>query len=49
VNWLCGESLLVNLPTAGYAGLELACEKWSDIESGCASLRYSLFPKEIPD
>jgi phosphohistidine phosphatase len=49
VNWLCGEAIMYNLPTAGYAGLELDCESWSDICSGCASLQYRLFPREIPD
>lgn len=49
VNWLCGESVLLNLPTAGYVGLELACDDWSAIEPGCAHVLYSLFPKEISD
>ena len=49
VNWLCGEAVLMNLPTAGYVGLDLACEDWSGIEPGCACLRYSLFPKELGD
>ncbi len=49
VNWLCGEPLLVNLPTAGYVGLELGCNRWSGIEPGCARLQHSLFPKELDD
>lgn len=46
-NWLCGESWLSNLPTAGYVGLKLSCSRWSDIAPGCALLRDSLFPREL--
>jgi phosphohistidine phosphatase len=48
-NWLCGETVLMNLPTAGYVGMELACEHWSELRSGCAHVRHTLFPREIPD
>ncbi|MEH6587259.1 MAG: histidine phosphatase family protein [Halioglobus sp.] len=39
---------LENLPTAGYVRLLLEVQNWSAIESGCASLEQSLFPKELP-
>ena len=48
-NWLCGETVLMNLPTAGYVGMELACERWSELQPGCARVRHTLFPREIPD
>lgn len=48
-NWLCGETVLMNLPTAGYVGMELACERWSGLQAGCARVRHTLFPREIPD
>ena len=49
VNWLCGEPVLDNLPTAGYAGLELRCEHWAELAPGCAAHHECLFPKELGD
>jgi phosphohistidine phosphatase len=49
VNWLCGAQVLVNLPTAAYVGLELGCDSWSGITPGCASLRHSVFPRDLDD
>ena len=49
VNWLCGVSLLANLPTAGYVGLELRCDSWSEITRGCGGLQHKLFPRHLQD
>lgn len=49
VNTLCGERCLDNLPTAGYAELSLGIDRWRDLDDGCGSLAYSLFPRQLPD
>ncbi len=47
VNWLCGEHVLDNLPTAGFARLELDIDAWSGLGAGCGSLVDRLFPREL--
>ncbi len=47
VNWVCGESSLDNLPTAGFAQLALDIDAWSDLQPGCGRLVDRLFPKEL--
>ncbi|MEP5764020.1 MAG: histidine phosphatase family protein [Halieaceae bacterium] len=49
VNWVCGETVLPNLPTAGFAQLQLNIERWPDLAPGCGRLQQRLFPKELPD
>jgi phosphohistidine phosphatase len=49
VNILGGSRRIDNLPTAGYAGLSLEIERWAQIDSGCARLDCTLFPKQLPD
>lgn len=47
VNWLCGERVLDNLPTAGFARLDLDIGSWADLAEGCGRLAERLFPKEL--
>lgn len=47
VNWVCGEAVLANLPTAGFTHLSLACDRWEELDRGCGRLYSRLFPKEI--
>lgn len=48
VNELAGRWCLDNLPTAGYARLSLAIDRWSQLHSSCGELEMALFPKELP-
>jgi phosphohistidine phosphatase len=48
VNTLTGTQILANLPTAGYACLELAIDSWSDLGQQPARLVRTLFPKSLP-
>ena len=47
VNWLCDDMVLENLPTAGFARLELAISSWSELSRGCGRLLDTLFPREL--
>ncbi len=47
VNWACGESVLDNLPTAGFAHLALDIDTWADLQAGCGRLVERVFPKEL--
>jgi len=47
VNWICGDEVLANLPTAGFAQLALTVDSWSALEPGCGHLVRKLFPKEL--
>ena len=47
INWLCGASVLDNLPTAGFARMELDIEHWSELVEGCGTLVDTLFPREL--
>tara|TARA_R110000823_G_scaffold198080_1_gene329097 strand:+ start:4629 stop:5132 length:504 start_codon:yes stop_codon:yes gene_type:complete len=47
VNRLVGRPVLDNLPTAGYVQLALAVEHWAGLESGCAKVADSLFPRQL--
>ena len=49
VNALTGCHSLDNLPTAGYAELSMCIARWADLEPGCASLDFTLFPKQLSD
>lgn len=49
VNWICGETVLANLPTAGFAHLTLAIAHWAELEEGCGRLHTRLFPKQLGD
>lgn len=49
INWSCGEPVLANLPTAGYAELELEISEWAGLTEGCGRLVNSLFPKQLVD
>jgi phosphohistidine phosphatase len=46
-NWICGEHVLDNLPTAGFVRLSLDLDRWSALCKGCGSLQDSLFPREL--
>ncbi len=48
-NWLTGEPVFGNVPTAGYVGLELDCDTWSELWPGCGRVVRSLFPRELAD
>ena len=48
INTLDGSAALDNLPTAGYARLALAIERWSQLAAGCGRLERLLFPRELP-
>lgn len=47
VNWVCGEEVLDNLPTAGFAHLELDTDSWANLQVGCGRLVDRLFPREL--
>ncbi len=47
VNWVCGETVLANLPTAGFVRLTLAINGWSGLEQGCGRLHTRIFPREM--
>lgn len=47
INWLCGEHVLDNLPTAGFARLSLDADSWSSLRRGCGSLEDTLFPRQL--
>lgn len=49
VNELAGRWVLDNLPTAGYARLELDIQHWHALDTGSGSLACTLFPKQLPD
>ena len=49
VNWICGETILANLPTAGFAHLTLAIDSWRELDSGCGRLHQRLFPRELDE
>ena len=49
VNWICGEVVVANLPTAGYAEMELALDAWSALDRGCGRLHNCVKPRELPD
>jgi phosphohistidine phosphatase len=49
VNWVCGEEVIANLPTAGFASLSLAVDSWSALERGCGQLVLKLVPRELDD
>ena len=49
VNSLTGRYCLDNLPTAGYAEVSLQIDHWRDLASGCGSLAFTLFPKQLPE
>jgi phosphohistidine phosphatase len=46
-NWVCGEMVLANLPTAGFVDLALAIDDWSGFEAGCGRLRQRILPREL--
>jgi len=48
VNRLVGHHCLDNLPTCGYAQLELPIARWRDLPLCEAVLKDSLYPKELP-
>ena len=47
INWLTGCASVDNLPTAGYARLLLAVDRWLDLSAGCATLEFTVFPKDL--
>jgi phosphohistidine phosphatase len=49
INWLCGDTVVPNLPTAGFARLRLDVDSWSELAEGRGVLESSLFPKDLPD
>ena len=49
VNWICGDLVLSNLPTAGFAQLALNIDSWRSIARGCGRLEQRLVPKELAD
>ena len=49
INTLCGTAALDNLPTAGYARLNLGIESWRDLRRGCAQLDELLLPRHLEE
>ena len=49
VNWVCGETVLSNLPTAGFAHLASAISHWGELDRACGRLQHRLFPRELAD
>ena len=47
INWLCGDDVLDNLPTAGFARLALDVDSWTSLQRGCGRLVDRLFPREL--
>ncbi len=47
INLLCPQWALENLPTAGYARLQLDCADWAGVAVGCGSLERLLRPREL--
>ena len=47
VNVVSGSWVLDNLPTAGYARLDLAIERWAALGEGVGTLACTLFPKQL--
>jgi len=47
INWLCGEVAVANLPTAGFARLGLAIDRWSELDAGRGRLDMRLFPRQL--
>ena len=47
VNWICGDTVVPNLPTAGFVRLKLDIDAWSSLSEGCGALTDSLFPKNL--
>jgi phosphohistidine phosphatase len=46
-NFLVGEVVLANLPTAGYLALGLDIDRWRDLGQGCGQIEYSMFPRQL--
>ena len=49
INWLCGDVVLPNLPTAGFVRLILDIDRWADLAEGRGVLDISLFPRELAE
>jgi phosphohistidine phosphatase len=49
VNWICGVTVMANLPTAGFVHLCLAIPSWSELDRGCGRMHTRLAPKELRD
>ncbi len=47
VNWICGETVLANLPTAGFVHLELAVKDWAELDAGRGRLYTRILPREL--
>jgi phosphohistidine phosphatase len=47
VNYLVGDQVLDNLPTAGYVELGLRAHKWADVGGACGVLVESLYPRQL--
>lgn len=46
-NALVADDGLSNLPTAGYLELSLQIDRWRDLRQGCATIEFSLFPRQL--
>ncbi|MBP6701242.1 MAG: histidine phosphatase family protein [Halioglobus sp.] len=46
-NALAADDGLANLPTAGYLELSLQIDRWRDLRQGCATIEFSLFPRQL--
>jgi len=49
INELLGQWQLDNLPTAGYARIDLSIDSWSQLQPGCGQLQRLLIPRKLPD
>ena len=47
VNWVCGETVIANLPTAGFAHLSLDIDSWPELQAGCGRMARSLYPRDL--
>ncbi len=43
-NWLCGETVVEGVVTCAVVMLELAVERWQDVDAGTGKLREYLYP-----
>lgn len=49
INWICGEVVLANLPTAGFAHLVVAIDDWRSLGAGCGRLHRCILPRELAE
>lgn len=49
VNWMAGQPVIDNLPTAGFVELAFDVKRWGDVEAGMAEVVHVDYPKSGDD